>query len=129
MHWNKHEFSPQKEKKKKKRFSKILHKESLFNGKLLLLMISKLDETPACDELFAQFSYLLYICSPLCNILLVRMIQYLSPCHLTLKSPALKSNENPNGINTFLLLRILKDKIRKEVIYSVILLQTGFNYM
>lgn len=70
---------------------KYFNTESFSNGKLLLLMISKLAEVPVCDELFAQFAYLLCTCSPLCHILLVRMIQKVSPSHLMLKSPALKN--------------------------------------
>lgn len=54
---------------------KYFNTESFSNGKLLLLVISKLAEVLVCDELFAQFAYLLCTCSPLCNILLVRMIQ------------------------------------------------------
>ena len=66
---------------------KYFNTESFSNGKLLLLLISKLAEVPVCDELFV---YLLCTCSPLCYILLLRMIQKVSPSHLLLKSPALK---------------------------------------
>lgn len=38
---------------------KYFNTESFCNGKSLLLMIFKLAEVPACDELFAQFAYLL----------------------------------------------------------------------